>query len=114
MKISCDLSATVAMSAAISGLIPDGNGLLLRNILVRRFGFRTEFPGATEQCLRKFLCLSTGLFMSATMKRRPMHAGQERNCRAKRNGIEPRTRPATAGNGRTLGARKHRPQVMAI
>src|SRR6266851_5940531 len=111
---TCNLWGMAGMNAAAFGVIPDGNGLILRDIAFLRFGFRTEIPGAIALCLRKFPCRSIGRFTSATKKRRPMHVGQEKNCRAKRNGIAPLTALAAAANARTLGARKRQPHGTAI
>src|SRR5258708_1012964 len=111
---TCNLWGMAGMNAGAFGAIPDGNGLLLRNIAFLRFGFRTEIPGAIAPSLQKFACRSTGRFTSATMKRRPMQVGQEKNCRAKRNGIAPLTALAAAANARTLGARKRQPHGTAI
>src|SRR5229473_1538293 len=102
------------MNAAPSGAIPVGSGRLPRNTAIPRFGFRAAIPGAIAPCLRKFLSRSIGLYMSATMRRRPTRAGLEKNCRAKRNGSEPRSALAAAANAHTLGERSLRRRGMAI
>ena len=72
------------------------------------------FLALSHHVCGNFRCRSTGLCTSATMKRRPMRAGPEKNCRAKRNGIARRTALAAASNARTPGARKRPPRGTAI
>ena len=62
--------------------------------------------GATEPCLKKFPCRSTGPFMLVTQRRAHMRAGPEKPYQLKPSGIAQRTARQKDPNANIRGEQK--------